>query len=94
MNQIDFIDGDSRTSPPPFKDIRNTRPSVAEEKATLVLQLGQLLREVPARVNAGGIQATREWLLAQSGAVKVAKNSRASVMDLEMAIRKMQRLAE
>lgn len=31
-----------------FKDIRNQRPSTAEEKAALCLTLGELCRKVPA----------------------------------------------
>jgi hypothetical protein len=44
MNQLDFIGGLPQA---PFKDIRNTRPSAAEEKAALCLQLGRLCKTPP-----------------------------------------------
>lgn len=46
MNQLDFIGGLPQA---PFKDIRNTRPSAAEEKAVLCLQLGRLCKTPPRR---------------------------------------------
>jgi len=77
--------------PRPFKDIRSTRPSVAEEKAQLCLELGALCHAVPAAIRDGSIDKTREWITAQKAALKIAKNSRASVQELTAAINNMRR---
>jgi hypothetical protein len=75
----------------PFKDIRNTRPSAAEDKAVLVMRLGRLINTVPASVQNGSINKVRDWTTARAVAAKVAKNSRASVSELTSAISSMQR---
>ena len=93
MNQNDWV-GDL---PPqnPFKDIRSTRPAVAEEKAQLCLELGKLCHTVPAGINSGSIDKAREWMAAQKAAQKAARkiagNSRASVQELTAAINNMRR---
>lgn len=92
MNQIDFIGGGS--VPKPFRDIRNTRPTVAEEKATLCLELGRLCSAVPPRVRNGSINLTREWVAVQKKARALVGNSRASVCELTAAITSMRRYTE
>ena len=89
MSQLDFFGG----LPPaaPFKDIRNTRPSAAEEKARLCLDLIRLCQTPPKSVRNGSVNLTREWLACQRGSKALAANSRASVVALEMAIKSMQR---
>lgn len=91
MNQIDWIG--STAKPRAFKDIRNQRPSVAEEKARLCLELGNLTQRVPASIMAAGIEKTRQWRAAQESAIKVLKSSRSSVTELTIAIKNMQAAA-
>lgn len=91
MNQLDWI-GEKKQKA--FKDIRNTRDSVAEEKARLALQLGELCNKCPERLKSGGsVQDVRTWKLAREEAMKVAGNRRASVHELTSAINKMRRFA-
>lgn len=73
-----------------FKDIRNTRESVAARKAELLMTLGGLIRKVPACVLGGGIQTTQMWAADQKAAAKVAASKTASVPDIEKAITTMQ----
>lgn len=88
MNQLDFIGG--LPPPPAFKDIRNTRPSVAEEKARQRLELLALCRTPPESVRNGSVNLTRAWVAAQKKGKALAANSRASVVDLGLAIKAMQ----
>lgn len=90
MKQFDFI-GQPETPPQSFRDIRNTRPSVAEEKAQLTLILGRLCASVPHRVRNGSVNLTRDWMAAQKAAKSLAANSRASVLQLSGAIGAMRR---
>ncbi len=89
MSQLDFIDGLPAMTPVQFKDIRNTRPSTAEEKAALCLQLGRLCLKPPPGVVNGGIELTRRWVAAQKAGLALAKNSRASTVQLSMAVAAM-----
>lgn len=89
MTQLDFIGG--LPAPKPFKDIRNTRPGIADEKATLLLQLGRLIRTVPASVRSGSVDITRKWRAAQEKGIAVAKNTRASISDMTAAIANLRR---
>lgn len=72
-----------------FRDIRNTRPTVAEEKARLALQLGQLINTVPASIRNGSINAVRRWKADRERALKVLKSARSSVSELASAITSM-----
>lgn len=92
MNQIDFI-GDL---PPlrPFKDVRNTRSSAAEEKAQLLLALGRLCQTPPQSVRNGSVNLTRDWIACQKKGLALAANSRASVNDLSIAVKNMRRFLE
>lgn len=74
---------------PVFKDIRPQRDYVAEEKATLCLQLGELCRKVPQSIQNGDIKSTREWLHACQQAKKVLASKRSSRNDLTIAIAQM-----
>jgi hypothetical protein len=92
MTQLDAFS--EAPAAPPFRDIRNTRPSVAEEKATLALRLGELIKRAPKRIASGSIQDTRRWVKEHAAAVKVARSTRASVFDLEGAIRRLEGFAD
>ena len=87
MNQDDFFGQQNRSAP--FRDIRNTRPTVAEEKASLAFDLGRLCMRPPTSVVNGSIQATRAWVDAQKKALKLVKSPRASVQELTSAIGSM-----
>lgn len=88
--QIDWVG--SVPGGQPFKDIRNQRPSVAEEKAEKALQLGRLCLAIPPQIKSGGsINKVRDWTKARNAAAKVAANKRASVSDLSAAISNMER---
>lgn len=91
MTQLDFVGGIDAPSSP--RILGNTRPSVAEEKASLCLELGRLLNKVPASIASGSIQKTREWMEAQKAALKLVKNVRAAVPQLTSAINNMRRFA-
>lgn len=73
-----------------FKDIRNTRESVAARKAELLMTLGALIRKVPPCITGGGIEATQMWVADQKASAKVAASKTASVPDIERAIATMQ----
>lgn len=73
----------------PFKDIRNTRDSVAEEKARLCLELGSLVTKCPASVSQGSIQKTRAWMENLKKAKKVLGSTRSTVPELKSAIQQM-----
>lgn len=77
------------TAKEPFKDIRNQRPSTAEEKAQLCLVLGEKVKRCPPSVTSGSIQVTRAWVATQKSAIKVLRSSRSSVFDLQQAIKSM-----
>lgn len=89
MNQLDFIGGGQVAAP--LKDIRATRPSVAEQKAELCLRLNHLCKTWPPKVRDGSINKAREWVGAQQAALKIIKSSRASVQELTSAIGNMER---
>lgn len=91
MNQSDWVGGGISISQKPFKDIRNTKSSIAEEKAMLLLDLGSLLKSPPDKVINGGVKITREWVAARAAAAKVAGSSRSSSQELRTAINNMRR---
>lgn len=89
--QTDWVGGGVSSAPKPFKDIRNTRESLAEEKARLCLELGGLIKRAPPKVVNGSVQTVREWQQARAAAAKVAASSRSSGQELRTAINNMQR---
>lgn len=86
MSQIDWI-GDTPSKP--FRDIRNQRPTVAERKAELALEIRTLALRPPPSVVNGSVQFVRRWRAVQEAAMKVSSNSRSSVVDLELAIKNL-----
>lgn len=86
MSQLDWV-GEPQAQP--FKDIRNTRGSVAEEKARICLLLGARINTIPAMVRDGTIDQTRAWKRDREAAAKVCANKRSSVGDLESALNSM-----
>ncbi|RUR69050.1 hypothetical protein EJP67_18490 [Variovorax guangxiensis] len=83
-------------TPPPqpaFKDIRNQRPSTAEEKAALCLTLGELCRKVPHSICNGGVKSVREWRAHLEQAKKVLGAKRSSIAELTNAIAQMRSYA-
>ena len=68
--QSDWVGGAEQATPRVFKDMRNTRESVAEEKARLYLELGSLIKAPPSRVINGSVQIVREWQAARAAAAK------------------------
>lgn len=83
-----------RPSPPQFRDIRNQRPSTAEQKAVALLRLGQLLKRVHAQIRDGSVQRVREWKACHAAALKVAGNSRSSVTEITSACHSLERWGE
>lgn len=92
MSQLDWVGGP--TAAKQFKDIRNQRPSTAETKAGLLIDLGKLINKVPAHIMGAGIERTREWVAARDAAAKIAGSSRSSIPDLTRAITSMERFTE
>lgn len=88
MSQLDWV---GNTAPDAqARVIRNTRPSSAETKAVLVLQLGELINTIPPRIKAGGtVDSVRAWKKTREAAAKVAGNSRSSEQELTSAIKNM-----
>lgn len=78
---------------PVFKDIRNQRPSTAEEKAALCLMLGELCRKVPPSICNGDVKAVREWRAHLEQSKKVLAGKRSSIAELTNAIAQMRSYA-
>jgi len=91
MNQSDWVGGGVAAAQKPFKDIRNTRPSVAEEKAMLLLDLGAMLKKPPDKVINGDVKISHEWVAARAAAAKIAGSSRSSSQEIRTAINNMRR---
>lgn len=90
MSQLDWVGG-VQEQRKPFRDIPNTRQTIAEQKAELALELGRLCSLVPHSVSNGSINRTQEWLSARAAAAKTAGNKRSSVQALTAAISNMKR---
>lgn len=80
------------TPPRAFKDVRNQRPGVAQQKAELLLELGALIKVCPKAVANGSIQKVRQWRAKCEKARGVAGNPRSSVHDITRAIKSMRAL--
>lgn len=91
MKQLDFVGGLPEPERKLFKDVRNLRPTVAEEKAELCLRIGVLCKKPPQSVINGSVQATLEWVHAMKSAMAIAKKVRASVPELTAAVSSMER---
>lgn len=76
-----------------FKDIRNQRPSTAEEKASLCLTLGGLCRKVPPSICNGNVKQVREWRVHALKAQKVLASKRSSIAELTNSIAQMRSYA-
>lgn len=87
MSQQDWVTGEPQR--PPFKDIRNQRDAVAEEKATLCRLIGHACNRPPSTVVNGSIDITRRWMDARKSAMKVAGSRRSSVHELTSALSSM-----
>lgn len=89
MNQVDWVGATSKKVRQ-FKDIRNQNTKLAEEKARLCHQIGALTNRVPAAIMASGVVKTREWMAARDASAKTVANSRSSVAELQIALKRMQ----
>lgn len=87
MSQLDWVSGAAQKKN--FKDIRNTKPGVAEEKAQLSLLLGALINKAPSSINSASIDTVRRWKIDRTQAAKIAANKRSSVQELTSAITRM-----
>lgn len=75
----------------PFVDIRNTRATVAEEKAVLCQQLNALLRRTPKCLASMSVQAVKNFKSCHTSAKKTLENKNASRQELHTAINSMER---
>lgn len=82
--------GSVETPPRVFKDIRNQRESVAEEKARLSLELHELLKRTPRFLSTASVQQVRQWKHAHTQAKKIAGAKESSRTELQTAINSMQ----
>lgn len=89
--QTDWVSETTPKQAKPFKDIRSTRPTVAEEKAQLLMQLGTLIHTCPICVRDGSVNTVRAWRATRDAAAKVAGNSRSSAQQIRTAINSMAR---
>lgn len=78
---------------PAFVDIRNTRESVAEEKARLCLELNALCKAPPRSLGAASIQTVRAWRLELKNAQKTLAAKDSSRQALQSAINSMKAFA-
>lgn len=78
----------------PFKDIRNQRESVAEEKARLCLELNTILQKAPRALGSASIQKVRAYKLAHKASLKVLQCKTSSRQELESAINTMRTYEE
>jgi hypothetical protein len=74
----------------PFQDIRNTRPSAAQEKANLCAELNRLCRTPPRSLNSASIQTIRGWRQTHKDALRVLQSPRSSIPQLRSAITSLQ----
>lgn len=86
MKQLDWVTAVDSAS---FRDIRNQKPSTAQEKAILLMTLGKLLRTVPDHIKSCSVQAVREWRAAHARAAQIAAGKKSSVHDIQHAIASM-----
>lgn len=73
----------------PFKDIRNQRESVAEEKARLVMELNALCKRPPQFLSTATIQTVRKWRIAHKAAQKILNGKDSSRAQLSTAIQSL-----
>lgn len=85
MEQLDWVGG--------FKDIRNQRDAVAEEKAVLCKQIGSICNKVPKNYSQMDVIQIRSFKKDREAAMKVAGSKRSSINDLTAALSNMQRYA-
>lgn len=90
-DQDDWVSQPTALAQKPFKDVRPTRPSCAEEKAVLLLELGSMLRVVPVSVRNGSVNYTRAWKTVRNEAAKVAAAARSSTQQIRTAINSLRR---
>ena len=69
-----------------FKDIRNQRESVAEEKARLCLELNALIKRAPQFLSTASIQTVRAWQITHKAARKTFSSKGSSRAELLRAI--------
>lgn len=74
----------------PFKDIRNQRESVAQEKARLCAELNTLLRKAPRASTIATIQQVTKYKHAHKSALKVLQSKTSSRQELETQLNAMQ----
>lgn len=67
---------EAMTAPQVETEAPKRRSKVAEEKAQLRDRLAAMVDKVPAKVNAGGIQTTREWVAENTKVQTVAAGGR------------------
>ena len=92
MSQLDWVGSPSVTRKS-FKDIRNQRPSTAERKAQLCLEIRKLALRPPSSVLGGSIQQVQKWVAAQESALKVCNGVKSSVAQLELAVKSLEAFA-
>lgn len=76
-------------TPPAFIDIRNTRESVAQEKARLCMELNALLKKSPRASAIATVQTARQFKAAHKAALKALQAKDSSRTQLQAAINSM-----
>jgi len=89
MNDEDLSGSRPLARPSRVTIVRDQRPNVAQRKAELCLILLRMCQRPPQSVTQGSIQTVRHWRTEQERAVKIMKSKRASVVELELAIKSM-----
>jgi len=89
MNDEDLFGSRPSGRPVRVTIVRDQRPNVAQRKAELCLILLRMCQSPPQSVTQGSIQTVRHWRTEQERAVKIMKSKRASVVELELAIKSM-----
>lgn len=70
-------------------EIPDRKPLVAERKAVLAKQIGDLTRRAPEKVKNGSVQIVRAWTEAAAQARAAAGRRNASVVELETALKNL-----
>jgi hypothetical protein len=89
MRQIDWVGGVREPRQP--AQAGNKRPSVAEEKAKLCLQLGNMVRKVPPAYSDWSYERVVDFKRNQEAAIKVVMKKNATATEYRCAINNMQR---
>jgi hypothetical protein len=92
MNDQLQLFGESQVAPDDEIIKVKRKSKVRDEKSVLIGELNQLCQKVPDWISSAGVMAVREWVAAQKSSAKLAKNERATLLQLRSAVELMRGL--